>query len=243
MLIAAEICPGLIKLEGFIKSDPRQVCGNGPDTISGNAAAFGNIFRRIFIRQITLGQMLEYRAMPFVSGGQIWRDAFGIKSHRFLGFAVNNQKLAISAAQQHAFVWPLSAVHQCRRIGQLREIIQIHFASFEQQMHHGEDKQSICAGCNADPFVGNRIVTCADRIDANHLRTTFLQPPQTHFDRVAVVIFGHAEEHEQFCALPIRLSELPKSTAHGVNAPSGHIHRAKAAMGCIVWRAKPLRPK
>lgn len=53
------------------------------------------IFRCIVIGQITLGQMLEYRAMPFVSGGQIWRDAFGIKSYRFFGFAVNNQKLAI----------------------------------------------------------------------------------------------------------------------------------------------------
>ena len=137
MLIAAEIGPGLVKLEGLIKGNAGQICSDGPDPICGNPAALRHVFRRIVIRQITLGQMLEHRAMPFIGGGQIWRDALGVKGHRLSAFAVNNQQLAICAAQQHAFVRPLGAVHQCRRIGQLSKVIQIHFASFKQQMHHG----------------------------------------------------------------------------------------------------------
>ena len=224
MLIAAEICPGLVKLEGLIKGNAGQICGDGSDPVCGDSTAIRNILWRIVIRQIPLGQMLEHRTMPFIGGGQIWCDAFGVKGHRFSRFTVNNQKLAICAAQQHALIWPFGAVHQRRRVGQLREVIQINFASFEQQMHQRQDKQPIRAGRDAHPFVRDCIIARADWVHTNHLRAAFFQTAQTHFDRIAVVIFGHTKEHEQFCPLPIGLSKFPKSAAHGVYATGGHIH-------------------
>ncbi|MDP1188991.1 hypothetical protein, partial [Klebsiella pneumoniae] len=42
----------------LIKGNAGQICSDGPDPICGNPAALRHVFRRIVIRQITLGQML-----------------------------------------------------------------------------------------------------------------------------------------------------------------------------------------
>jgi hypothetical protein len=56
------------------------------------------------------------------------------------------------------------------------------------------------------------------------------------------MILGHAEDHEQLGALPVRRAELPERAAHRVDAGRGHVDRAEAAMGGIIRRAEILRP-
>ena len=110
-------------------------------------------------------------------------------------------------------------------------------------MDHREDEQAVCAWCNADPIISHSIVSCADWVHADDARAAGFDLANAHFDRVGIVIFGHAEQHEQFGVVPIGLTKFPERAAHRIDASRGHVHRTKAAVGCVVWRAKVLCPE
>src|SRR5690606_25497750 len=65
---------------------------------------------------------------------------------------------------------------------------------------------------------------------------------EAQLDRVAVVILGHAPQHQVPTALPVRFAELPEAAADAVQPAGRHVHRAEAAMRGVDQRAELLRP-
>ena len=174
---------------------------------------------------------------------QIGADAGRIEGHRLARGAVHYQGLAARVAQEQPMVWRCGIrVHQDRRIGVTREIVEVDLARRKQAMDERQDQQPIGAGRDADPVIGHRVIARADRVDADHARPSRLELAQPHLDRVAVMILGHAEQEEKLRPLPIRLAEFPKRPAHGVDAGGGHVDRAKPPMRRVVGRAELLRP-
>ena len=97
--------------------------------------------------------------------------------------------------------------------------------------------QPVGARRDADPLVRHGVVARPDRVHADDARAASFDFANAHFDRVGIVIFGHAEQHEQFGVVPIGLTKFPERAAHRIDASRGHVHRTKAAVGCVVWRA------
>ena len=191
---------------------------------------------------------MEHRAVRDASGavcaGKVGLDTLTIPRRQMARVFVYHLRLAVTVAQQQAVLIAFGVlIDDAGRIGEPRDVVEIELTCFEQFMDQRHDQQTVRARCDAEPVIGHSIVARADRIDADHARATAFDFANAHFDRVAVVIFSDAEQHEHFGVLPIRLAKFPERPAHGVDSSGGHVHRTKPPVGCVIWRAKPLRPK
>ena len=109
-------------------------------------------------------------------------------------------------------------------------------------MDQRERQQPVRARADAHPFVGNRPVAAAHRVHGHDLGAAALHVAQAQLDRVGIVVFGHAPEHQVLAVLPVGLAELPEAAAQRVQAAGGHVHRTKTAVRRVVDRAVLLRP-
>ena len=123
------------------------------------------------------------------------------------------------------------------RVGEAHQIVEIDFLGAHQFMDQRADEQAVGARPDADPFVGDRAIAGADRIDGDELDAFRLQLAERDLDRVGGVILGHAEQHEIAGVLPVGLAELPERAAEGVEPGRRHVDRAEAAMRGEVLRA------
>ena len=123
------------------------------------------------------------------------------------------------------------------RIRVAHEIVDIDALRPEKLVNERADESAVRAGPDADPFVSNGVVARAHGIDGDDLRSVRLELAETDLDRVRAVVLGNAEEHEEFRVVPVRLAELPERAAERVEAGGRHVHRAEAAVGCVVRRA------
>ena len=110
-------------------------------------------------------------------------------------------------------------------------------------MHHRQNEQPVGAGGDFNPVIRNRVIPCPDWVHANNTGTPFLKPTNTHFDWIAVMVFGHTKQHEKFGVIPVGLAKFPKTATDRIDAGCRHIDRTKATMGSIIGRAIRLRPK
>ncbi len=140
------------------------------------------------------------------------------------------------------FVAVFILIYQERHVGVANQIIEIDVAGFQQFVDHREDKQAIGARCNAHPFIRNRVIAGTNRVNADNFGTTFLQLTQTDFDRIGVVILGHAKDHEQFGVVPIGCAEFPERPAHRIDAASRHVNRTETPVGRVIRCTERLRP-
>ena len=85
-------------------------------------------------------------------------------------------------------------------------------------MDQREHEQAVGAGADADPFVGDRAVAGAHRVDRDDLGAARLQLAEADLDRVGIVVLGDAEQHEVLRVLPVRLAELPEGAADACTA-------------------------
>ena len=127
-------------------------------------------------------------------------------------------------------------------IGVTGEEVSVDLSRTQQFVDQREDEQAVGARPDADPFVGDRRITGADRIDRDDLGAAFLQLADADLDRIGIVILGDAEQHEVFGMLPVRLAELPERAADRVHAAGGHVDRAEAAVRGVIGRAELRRP-
>ena len=117
---------------------------------------------------------------------------------------------ALVGQDQAVFVAGRVLVNQAGGVGETGEVFKVDLACFHQAMDEGQNEQPVGAGGDADPFVGDRVVTGADRVDADDLRPAFLQFAEAHLDRVGIVVFGDAEQHEEFWCDPSRAGRTPR---------------------------------
>ena len=245
--LAAKIGPRPVQCERLFEGDARQFGGNGADLLRGDAAAVGDGLGGVFGAEIPLRQQMHHRAVRdarrTVGGVQIGADALGVKRGQLAGIAVDHLRLAVRIAQEKAEFRRFGiAVHQNRCVGVARQIRDVDAARLHQFMHEGEDKETVGAGRDPDPVIGHGVIAGADGIDPDHARAARLDAADAHLDRVAVMIFGHAEQHEKLGMIPIGGAEFPECPAHRIDARRRHVDRAKAAMRRVVRRAEVLRP-
>ena len=108
----------------------------------------------------------------------------------------------------------------------------------DQLVQQGHQQSAIGAGFDRNPFVGNRRVARAYRVDGNEAPTAAFELGQCHLERVAVVVFGRAQHDKELGALQVGPAKLPEAATHGVDHASGHIDRTKAAMSRVVGCAE-----
>ena len=96
-------------------------------------------------------------------------------------------------------------------------------------------------GLDRDPLVGNRRITGAHRVDRDEAAAIALELADRDLHRVAVVVFGGADHHEQLGAVQVGAAELPEAAADGVDHAGGHVDRAEAAVRRVVGRAELAR--
>ena len=128
------------------------------------------------------------------------------------------------------------------RVRVAHQVIQIDAVAAQQFVDQREREQAVGAGADADPFVGDRAVAGAYRIDRDDLGAARLQFAQADLDRVGVVVFGHAPEHQIAGVFPVGFAEFPETAADAVQPARGHVHRAETALRGVVHGAELLRP-
>ena len=244
---AAEIGPFAVDRDLFLEGDTRQFRGDGADTVRRDAAGIGHGFGGVVVGEIAFCDQVEDRDM----GDAVMRPRAGeIGDH--IGFviaaraafaAVPDQVLAVVILEDQPVFGAVGiAIHEAGRVGVAGKVVEIDLAGLEQAMDEGEDEQPVSARRDADPVVGDGVVAGADRVDPDDPRAAFLEPPEPDLDRVGIVVFGDAEQHEKLRVFPVRLAEFPERAAHRVDAARRHVDRAEPAMGRVIGGAEGLCP-
>ena len=112
----------------------------------------------------------------------------------------------------------------------------------DQAVDERAGKETVGARPDADPFIGDRRIAGAHRIDGDEFGTALLELAETHLDRIGGMIFRNAEQQKILGVLPVGLAEFPERAAEGVEPGSRHVDRAEAAMRGIIGRAELRRP-
>ena len=246
--LAPEVSPRLVDDDFLFKGRVRQLGRQPPDGHGRHAGSLGCGLRSVGRVEVALGQQHEHRLvrLPLRIGPGLAQ--FGLHPGFVPGLEraaapVEHQRLAVIITQEQAEISALGvALHQVARVGVTAEIVQIDLPRLEQLVHQREDEQAVGARGDAHPLIGNGVVARAHRVHTHDLGAAFLEPAQTHLDRVGIVILGHTEDHEHLGPLPVRLAKLPERPAHGVDPGGSHIDRAEPAVGGIVGGAELLRP-
>ena len=117
----------------------------------------------------------------------------------------------------------------------------VHLLRAHQLVQQRHQQRAVGAGADRDPFVGDRGVAGAHRVDRDEAAAGTLEAGDRGLERVAVVVLGGAQHHEQLRALEVGAAELPERAADGVDHARGHVHRAEAAVRGVVGRAELAR--
>ena len=240
--------PRNIKLDRLLEGGVGKLAGDAADGAGGNAAGRRHRFRRIVLAQEAFGDEGEARhhlaaIIEREATHERRIDAVGAGHLCALGLRIVDERRARGIAEDEAIVGAARILdHQPRRIGEAQQIFTVDLLLLHEHVDQGAGKQAIGAGADADPFIGNRGVARLHRIDRDDLGAARLELAQPHLDRVRGMVFGHAEEHEVFRMLPVRLAEFPEAAAIGVEAGRRHVDRAEAAVGGVVGRAELRGP-
>ncbi|OIQ70942.1 hypothetical protein GALL_474420 [mine drainage metagenome] len=148
----------------------------------------------------------------------------------WIGIRVGHEQAIFGVAALHP--------HELRAVGVLRGEVAVEAAGAQQFMRQRQQQRAVGSGANGNPFVGDRRVAGAYRVDGDEAPACALEPGEGNFHRVAVMVFGGADHHEQARPFQIGTAELPETPAHGVDHAGGHVHRTEPAMRCIVGRAE-----
>ena len=152
-------------------------------------------------------------------------------ARRACGRIEGEQALALAVLQHH----------QLRRVGvalQEGPVDQIGRDQLVQQRH---EQGAVGARLDRDPLVGDRRVAGAHRVDRDEATARALELAQRDLHRVAVVVLGGADHHEQPGVVEVGAAELPERAADRVDHPGSHVHRAEAAVRRVVGRAELTR--
>ena len=213
-----------------------------------DAAARGHRLRRVGLVEIAPRHQLEdgHRLAPVLQrhlADQPRGHPGQQRARRLVRRGVPAQRLAVGSAGEQTVLRAAGvADHQPRRVGRAHEELEVDPVGAQQLMHQREREQPVRAGPDAEPLVRDRRVAGAHRVDRDDLGAARLELCEAGLDRVGIVVFGDAEHHEVFGALPVGLAELPERRADGVQSGGCHVDRAEPAVGGVVGRAELGRP-
>ena len=178
-----------------------------------------------------------------VAAGQCRRDLGRERRRQFFGPQVPAQRCAVLVPRdQPVLRTALVPDHQPRRVGVADQEFGIDAAGAQQLVHEGKYEQSVGAGPDSDPFVGDRRVAGSYRVDGDELRAIRLELGKPDLDRIGVVILGDPEHEQQAGVFPVGLAELPERSADRVDPGRRHVDRAETPVRGMVRRAELARP-
>ncbi len=174
--------------------------------------------------------------------------AIGVVSHHAVAEPVPPQEvgrpqrvadIALRVAQHHAEVVAGAVlVHELAGVGVARQELAVVQAERDDLVDQRQQQRAVGARLDRHPLVGDRRVAGAHRVDRDEAAPCALELRQRDLHRVAVVVFGSADHHEQLGAVEVGPAELPKRAADRVDHSGGHVDRAEAAVRRIVGRAE-----
>ncbi len=157
---------------------------------------------------------------------------------------IPDQRLAVLVAQEQAVaLLPGGLHHQPGGVGVAHQEFVVELLVLQEHVHHRHGEQAIHAGLDRQPFVGDRRVAGAHRVDRDELAAAALELFQADLDRVGRVVFGHPPHDEIFGVIPVGRAEFPERKADGIQPGRRHVHRTEPAVRRPVWRAELLRPQ
>ena len=142
-------------------------------------------------------------------------------------------------AQHHAkLIALLILADQLPRIGVARHKLTVIQPQADQLTNQSHEQSAVRARLDGNPFIGNRRIAAANRIDRNEAPAAALVLRQRGFHRVAVMVFSSADHHKQLGSLQIWPAKLPKASANGVDHARSHVDGAKAAVRGVIGRSE-----
>src|SRR5437588_541678 len=174
------------------------------------------ICRRWRMRQVW--KPFEWAEMPriaYIETGRPTMRSWNRPAHH----RIEDERIALPVAREEAVIgFPVIADDEPRRIGIAGEIVEIGPFVLQKLMDEGAGEQPVGARTDADPFIGDRRIAGAHRVDGNDLDPALLELAKTDLDWVRGMVLGDAEQHEIFGVLPVGLAELPERAAEAVEA-------------------------
>ncbi len=145
-------------------------------------------------------------------------------------------------ANEHAeLVFVRVQVHQLAGVRVLDDEVAVVQTLRKDFVDHREQERAVGAGADRHPFVGDRRVAGAHRVDRDEAPAVAFELGERNLHRVRVMVLRGADHHEQLGAVEIGPAEFPERTADRVDQPRGHVHRTEAAVRGVVGRAELAR--
>ena len=254
VFLAPRVGPGDRQFDLLVARRDAHLVGETADGLDRNAGDLARPFRGVilypFLQQLESG--LDRRAVGQLEfAEQEWIGSLAVRDDRLIGIAIPPQLVlrVVTAllfrhlgAHEHAeFVMLVVEIHQLAGVGVAHQKIAVVQTERDDLVDQREQQRAVGAGTYAHPFVGDRRVAGAYRVDGNEAAALALEFRDRDLHRIGVMVFGRADHHEQLGALQIRPAEFPERTADGVDHSGGHVHRTEAAVSGIVGRAELAR--
>ena len=155
---------------------------------------------------------LDLEALPFKGRAGVRGDSES---------ACRAQRVAVRIAREQAVIRRARIAHdQMMRICILDQIIEIDPVVVQQFVDQRADKQAIGAGPDADPFVGDRAIAGAHRIDRDDLGAAALDLAEAELDRIGIVVLGDAEHQQGIWCDPNPARRIPRTEPPIVYMPA-----------------------
>ena len=249
MLAAPHVGPLDGQLDGLFECHVRHFQRDAFDGLGRQAAFQRDVLRRIALVEIALDHD-RHHGLDTTSVG---RDILAEQRRGDVaveavaeGFLVDipDQGMVVLAAQEQAVAQLSRRLHhQPGGVGVTHQEFVVEFFVLQQHVHHRHGEQTVHAGLDRQPFVGNGRIAGTHRIDGDELAAAALQLFQSDLDRVGRVVFRHAPHDEVLGVIPVGRTELPEREADGIQAGRRHVDRAEAAVCRPVGGAELLRPQ
>ena len=127
------------------------------------------------------------------------------------------------------------------RVGVAHQEVAVVKPQCDDLVDQREQQRAVGAGTYAHPFVGDRRIAGAYRVDRDEAAAPALEFRDRDLHRIGVMVLGRAYHHEQLGAFQVRPAEFPERTADRVDHAGGHVHRTEAAVRGIIGRAELAR--
>ena len=222
VLAAVRVGPGDRQLQRIVERGRGQFAGDAADACRpecrsvrrprpANIADRDSARRRGGRRGVALRPSASVNS-PTTTG----ETPVALASAAAFGVAVPAQRRAVGVAREQAVIGRARVVdHQPVRVGVAHQVVQVDAVGLQQFMDQREREQAVGAGPDADPFIGDRAVAGAHRIDRDDLGAARLQLAEAELDRIGIVVFGHAPEHQVAACVPSPARRIPRSCRPG----------------------------
>ena len=248
VLAAINISPLDIQFDSLLECHMRHFQRHALNRLGWHATLLGHIGRGIALVKVALGSQRQHSFhRTAVRCDKVTEQRGGganfHATHKRLFFQIPHQRGACSITQKQSIAFLTRSLHhQPGRIGVAHQEFPIEQLAREQHMHHRQRKQSVHAGFDRHPFIGNGGVAGTHRIDGNELAAVALEFFQADLDRVGRMIFRYAPQNKIFGVIPVGRAKFPERKADGIQARRRHVDRAKTPVSRPVGRAELLRP-